>query len=78
MLHKAKVITQRISELDVRDIRLDCELNGPGDFGHAIGTLRENPRLPLIRNPTVLDGNIYRSLARKLDRHIAAGADVFV
>ena len=76
-VHKFEVVAQRIGELDVRGIRLDSEFNGPGDFGHAVGALRENPRL-LPLNVTVLGGNIDLPHAGEHNRRHASRTNVLV
>ena len=58
-VHKAEVVAQRVGELDIRGVRFDGELDGPGDLGHAVGTLGEGSRFR-PRDVSVLGGDIDR------------------
>ena len=77
VVHKLEVVAQAVSELDVRGVRLDGEFNGPGNLGHAVGSLGEGPRL-LPRDITVLGGDIDRSHTREHDRCVATRTNILV
>ena len=71
VVHKVEVVAQRISEANVRSIRLYGKRNSPGNLGHAICALGEGPRLR-PRDFAVLDRDFDRSHTREHDRCVAA------
>ena len=73
----AEIVAQLVNEFNVCCVRLDIQIHGPGDFGHAVDTLGKGSRFR-SSDATVFDGNLNRPHAREHYRNVVARASILV